>query len=230
MQQLALFDLDNTLLPIDSDVSWANFLVDIKVVNADWYSKRNDYFYAQYCAGTLNIAEFLDFQLAPLAQHPRAQLLTWREQFIQEVIRPNLHPNAKALVQQHQDSGALCAIVTATNAFITGPIAREFGLQHLIATEVETDADGNFTGRPHGLPSFREGKVTRVNQWLAQQGLGLSDFSSSLFYSDSFNDLPLLAAVTDPIAVNPDQRLRAHAISAGWPVLALFDRTATTDD
>lgn len=230
MQQLALFDLDNTLLPIDSDVSWANFLVRLKVVNADWYSKRNDYFYGQYCAGTLDIDEFLDFQLAPLAQHPREQLLTWREQFIREVIRPNLHPNAKALVRQHQNVGALCAIVTATNSFITGPIAREFGIEHLIATEIEVGADGNFTGKPRGLPSFREGKVTRVNQWLALQGLTLSEFSSSLFYSDSFNDLPLLAAVTDPIAVNPDQRLRDHAITAGWQVLELFDRTATTDD
>ncbi len=230
MQQLALFDLDNTLLPIDSDVSWAQFLVDLKVVNADWYSKRNDYFYAQYCAGTLDIYEFLDFQLAPLAQHPRAQLLAWREQFIQKIIRPHLHPKAKALVEQHQANGALCAIVTATNSFITGPIAREFGVEHLIATEVEIAPNGDFTGKPYGLPSFREGKITRVEQWLAQQGMGLNDFSESFFYSDSLNDLPLLARVKTPVAVNPDDRLRRHANEQGWRVMDLFDRTQSTDD
>lgn len=228
--QLTLFDLDNTLLPIDSDVSWAQFLVDLKVVNADWYAKRNDYFYAQYCAGTLDIDEFLTFQLAPLAQHPREQLLAWREQFVRDVIRPHLQPQAKDLVRQHQDSGDLCAIVTATNSFITGPIAREFGIEHLIATEVEIAPDGNFTGRPTGLPSFREGKITRVEQWLAMQGLGFSDFPVSIFYSDSFNDLPLLARVTVPIAVNPDQRLLAHAQQQGWQVLNLFDRLDSTDD
>jgi len=201
--QLTLFDLDNTLLPIDSDVSWAQFLVDLKVVT---------------------------FQLAPLAQHPREQLLAWREQFVRDVIRPNLQPQAKDLVRQHQDSGDLCAIVTATNSFITGPIAREFGIEHLIATEVEIAPDGNFTGRPTGLPSFREGKITRVEQWLAMQGLGLSDFPVSIFYSDSFNDLPLLARVTVPIAVNPDQRLLAHAQQQGWQVLNLFDRLDSTDD
>jgi HAD superfamily hydrolase (TIGR01490 family) len=230
MQQLALFDLDNTLLPIDSDVSWAQFLVDLKVVNADWYAKRNDYFYAQYCAGTLDIYEFLDFQLAPLAQHPRSELLAWREQFVKDVIRPNLHPMAKALVKQHQNTGALCAIVTATNSFITGPIAKEFGVENLIATEIEIAPDGNFTGKPQGLPSFREGKITRVEQWLAQQGVGIDDFSESFFYSDSLNDLPLLARVTHPVAVNPDPRLRQHAKDQGWQVLDLFDRTESTDD
>lgn len=230
MPQLALFDLDNTLLPIDSDVSWAQFLVDLKVVNADWYSKRNDYFYAQYCAGTLDIYEFLEFQLAPLTQHPREQLLTWREQFIRDVIRPNLRSDAKDLVAQHQKSGALCAIVTATNSFITGPIAKEFGVEHLIATEVEIAPDGNFTGKPFGVPSFREGKITRVEQWLALQGLGINDFDSSVFYSDSFNDLPLLARVTEPVAVNPDDRLRRHAQAQGWRILDLFLRTETTED
>jgi len=228
--QLTLFDLDNTLLPIDSDVSWAQFLVDLNVVNADWYAKRNDYFYAQYCAGTLDIDEFLDFQLAPLTQHPREQLLAWREQFIKEVIRPHLRPEAMNLVRQHRDSGDLCAIVTATNSFITAPIAREFGIEHLIATEVEIAADGRFTGKPYGLPSFREGKVTRVEQWLALQGLSLSDFPVSIFYSDSFNDLPLLARVTVPVAVNPDDRLQAHAKAQGWQILHLFDRVESTDD
>jgi HAD superfamily hydrolase (TIGR01490 family) len=230
MQQLALFDLDNTLLPIDSDVAWASFLVGLDVVDARWHAKRNDYFYAQYCAGTLDIHEFLAFQLAPLAQHPRAQLLTWRQQFMEEVIRPHLDDRAHDLVRQHQTAGDLCAIVTATNSFITGPIAREFGVEHLIATEVEIAPDGNFTGRPAGLPSFREGKVTRVEQWLALQGASLSDFPVSFFYSDSFNDLPLLARVSNPVAVNPDDRLRRHAQSLGWPVRDLFPRTNSTDD
>jgi len=230
MQALALFDLDNTLLPIDSDVAWAQFLVDRNVVNAQWYSQRNDYFYAQYCAGTLDIYEFLDFQLAPLAQHPRSQLLAWREEFMRDVIRPQIHPPARELVRQHQQEGALCAIVTATNSFITGPIAREFYVEHLIATEIEIGADGNFTGKPAGLPSFREGKVTRVEQWLALQGLGLTDFSESWFYSDSMNDLPLLARVGSPVAVNPDSRLRAHAQAQGWDILDLFKRTESTGD
>ncbi|MBU3719300.1 MAG: HAD family hydrolase [Burkholderiaceae bacterium] len=230
MQQLALFDLDNTLLPIDSDVSWAQFLVDRKVVNAQWYSQRNDHFYAQYCAGTLDIYEFLEFQLAPLAQHPRQQLLTWREDFMREVVQPAVREEAMSLVKRHQSKGALCAIVTATNSFITGPIARAFGVEHLIATEIEIAPDGNFTGRPSGLPSFREGKVTRVEQWLAMQGLGISDFADSWFYSDSMNDLPLLARVRHPVAVNPDQRLRAHAQGQGWEILDLFDRSNSTDD
>ena len=230
MQQLALFDLDNTLLPIDSDVSWAQFLVDRKVVNAQWYSQRNDHFYAQYCAGTLDIYEFLEFQLAPLAQHPRQQLLTWREDFMREVVQPAVREEAMSLVKRHQSKGALCAIVTATNSFITGPIARAFGVEHLIATEIEIAPDGNFTGRPSGLPSFLEGKVTRVEQWLAMQGLGISDFADSWFYSDSMNDLPLLARVRHPVAVNPDQRLRAHAQGQGWEILDLFDRSNSTDD
>jgi HAD superfamily hydrolase (TIGR01490 family) len=228
--QLALFDLDNTLLPIDSDVSWAKFLIDCKIVDADWYAKRNDYFYAQYCAGTLDIYEFLDFQLAPLARHPRAKLDALRASFLEEVIRPHLLPQAKALVQEHQDKGALCAIVTATNSFITGPIAKEFGIDHLIATEIEINAQGEFTGKPSGLPSFREGKITRVEQWLALMDYGISDFHQSTFYSDSFNDLPLLARVTHPVAVNPDARLLAHATEQNWQVLHLFERTESTDD
>jgi len=230
MRTLALFDLDNTLLPIDSDVSWANFLIQLKVVNADWYAKRNDYFYVEYCKGTLDIYEFLEFQLAPLARFPRAQLLAWREQFVREVIRPHLHPAAQGLVARHQAAGDLCAIVTATNSFITGPIAKAFGVDHLIATEIEVGVDGNFTGKPAGVPSFREGKITRVAQWLALQGLGLEDFDRSYFYSDSFNDLPLLARVTHPVAVNADARLTEHANAQGWDRLDLFERTSTTDD
>ncbi|MEN9758948.1 MAG: hypothetical protein RL676_97 [Pseudomonadota bacterium] len=228
MQTLALFDLDNTLLPIDSDVSWANFLISLNVVDPDWYAKRNDYFYVEYCKGTLDIFEFLDFQLAPLARFPRAQLMAWREQFIETVIRPHLHPAALELVARHQRDGHVCAIVTATNAFITSPIAKEFGIEHLIATEIEVGADGNFTGKPSGVPSFREGKVTRVAQWLALQDRGFENFAASYFYSDSFNDLPLMARVTDPVAVNPDARLEEHARRQGWQCLNLFARPAGT--
>jgi HAD superfamily hydrolase (TIGR01490 family) len=230
MQRLALFDLDNTLLPIDSDVCWARFLIDQNVVNAEWYAKRNDYFYAQYCAGTLDIYEFLDFQLAPLAQHPREKLVQWRSEFLESVIRPHMLPAAHELIKQHQKNGALCAIVTATNSFITGPIAHAFGVEHLIATEIEIAPNGEFTGKPSGLPSFREGKVTRVQQWLAQQGLGLEDFEFSTFYSDSFNDLPLLSRVKHPVAVNPDKRLLEHAKAQQWQVLELFPRVESTDD
>lgn len=219
---LALFDLDHTLLPIDSDVCWAEELVRRGVVDAQWHRQRNDHFFAQYKAGTLDIAEFLAFQLAPLAAHPRKTLEAWRDEFFDREIAPRILPQARALVQRHQDEGALCAIVTATNEFITGPIAKAFGVPHLIATQVETDNSGGFTGRPRGLPSFREGKVTRVLQWLAEQGLGLEDFAASYFYSDSLNDLPLLAKVSHAVAVNPDPRLAEHAQSMGWPVLQLF--------
>jgi HAD superfamily hydrolase (TIGR01490 family) len=219
---LALFDLDHTLLPIDSDVAWAEELVRRGVVDAEWHRQRNDHFFAQYKAGTLNIQEFLAFQLGPLAAHPRKTLEAWRDEFFAREIRPQIHPQARSLVQRHQDEGALCAIVTATNEFITAPIAQAFGVPHLIATQVETNAQGEFTGRPQGLPSFREGKVTRVQQWLAALGLGLESFTSSFFYSDSLNDLPLLAKVSHAIAVNPDPRLAAHAREMGWPVVHLF--------
>ncbi|MFZ9313779.1 MAG: HAD family hydrolase [Burkholderiaceae bacterium] len=219
---LALFDLDHTLLPLDSDVAWAEALVKRGVVDAQWHRHRNDHFFAQYKAGTLNIGEFLEFQLGPLAAHSRATLESWREEFLANDILPQIRPEARSLVKKHQDEGALCAIVTATNEFITAPIAEVFGIPHLIATLVETDARGEFTGRPRGLPSFREGKVTRVQQWLAEMGLGLESFGTSYFYSDSLNDLPLMAQVSHPVAVNPDPRLAAHAEAQGWPVLSLF--------
>ena len=220
--QLALFDLDHTLLPIDSDVSWANELARLGLVDAQWHRRRNDEFYEQYKAGVLDIDAFLAFQLGPLAEHPRHQLEAWRDDFLQRVIFPQVLDTARALVRRHQDEGSLCAVVTATNDFITRPIAQAFGIDQLIATEVETDAKGEFTGRHKGLPSFREGKVTRVAQWLALKGLGLEDFEVSWFYSDSMNDLPLLARVSHPVATNPDERLRAHAKAQGWPILDLF--------
>ena len=220
---LALFDLDHTLIPIDSDVMWAEHLVKLGVVDSAWHSKRNDYFYEQYKQGTLDIDEFLTFQLAPLGAHSRSTLESWRAEFLQTQVMPNLLAAAKDLVAKHQAAGDLVAIVTATNEFITRPIADAFGVEHLIATLVETKPDGEFTGRHAGLPSFREGKIVRVAQWLAEQeDCLLQDFATSTFYSDSLNDLPLLAKVTHPVATNPDPTLLAHAQAQGWPVVRLW--------
>ena len=219
--QLALFDLDHTLLPIDSDVEWARFLVRLGVVDGPSYGQRNEYFAQQYEAGTLDIAEFLDFQLAPLARHPIALLDSWHRQFMHEVIVPAIKPPARELVAKHTARGDLCALVTATNEFVTAPIASALGLPHLLATGIERIGD-RYTGRPAGLPCFREGKITKTQAWLAQSGWNLSDFERSWFYSDSANDLPLLACVTDPVATNPDLRLEQHANKNGWRVLRLF--------
>ena len=223
MTHLALFDLDNTLIPIDSDYEWARFLGRLGVLDADAHQRENDRFYAQYVAGTLDIDEFLRFALAPLAAHPRATLDAWHEQFMQEVIAPHLMPSARRLVDSHLSRGDLCAVVTATNRFVTAPIARAFGIEHLIATDIDEAEDGCFSGAPRGVPSFREGKITRTEQWLAERGLDWSSLSGSTFYSDSANDLPLLERVTEPVATNPDSRLAATARERGWRVLRLFD-------
>lgn len=221
-KRLALFDLDHTLLPVDSDVLWAQQLVELGVVDSSWHSRRNDHFYEQYKQGCLDIDEFLAFQLGPLAQHPVDQLHAWRADFVEQKIRPQIRPAASALVEQHRQQGDLLALVTATNDFVTAPIAHAFGIEHLIATKVERGEDGRYTGRHVGLPSFQAGKVTRVRQWLAGLDADLDSFEQSFFYSDSRNDLPLLARVTHPVAVNPDPTLRAHALAQGWPVLELF--------
>jgi HAD superfamily hydrolase (TIGR01490 family) len=222
---LALFDLDHTLLPIDSDYEWSRFLVRIGVLDGEAYERENDRFYREYQAGTLDIAEFLRFQLAPLAAHPRATLDAWHRRFMAEVIEPRILPAARALVERHRAQGDLLALVTATNAFVTAPIARAFGIEHLVATGIE-DRDGEFTGRPQGTPSFREGKIVRTEEWLASLGHTLGGFGRSWFYSDSRNDIPLLERVTDPIATNPDAVLHQAAIERGWPVVRLFEGTA----
>ena len=217
---LALFDLDNTLLAGDSDYEWAQFLIELGVVERDYYERRNNEFYDSYKAGTLDIFEFLDFQLAPLARHPRATLDQWHREFMTTKILPIVKPKGRALVAEHRAAGHLCAIVTATNAFVTRPIATELGIEHLIATEIEEHAAG-FTGRPRGTPSFREGKITRLDEWLATRSKTLADFATSWFYSDSLNDIPLLERVTRPVAVDPDPQLAATAAERGWPVLSL---------
>jgi HAD superfamily hydrolase (TIGR01490 family) len=217
---LALFDLDNTLLAGDSDYEWTQFLVGKGVLERETFETKNAEFYAQYKAGTLNIHEFLDFQLQSLANNPRANLDAWHAEFMDTCIRPIISPQSRVLVQRHLDAGDLCAIVTATNSFVTGPIAREFGIPHLIGT-IPAQQGGQFTGKPRGTPSFREGKITRVEEWLESMGLWWGSFERSWFYSDSLNDLPLLTRVSDPVAVDPDATLRAHAERAGWTLLNL---------
>ena len=220
---LALFDLDHTLLPIDSDYEWSRFLVRTGVLDGESYERENERFFRRYQAGTLDIAEFLEFQLAPLAAHPREVLDGWHRRYMAEVIEPRILPQARELVERHRSRGDLVALVTATNAFVTAPIARAFGIEHLVATGVEQRADGSFTGRPQGTPSFREGKVVRTDEWLASLGHRFDAFRRTWFYSDSRNDLPLLERVSDPVATNPDEVLHATAIERGWPVVRLFE-------
>lgn len=218
--QLALFDLDHTLLSGDSDYEWTQYLVSKGIVDRTTHEARNAEFYEQYKAGIMDIHEFLDFQLRPLADHTRADLEAWHADFMEAQIRPRLSQKARELVRKHLDAGDICAMVTATNSFVTGPIARELGIPHLIAT-IPAQEDGRFTGKPRGLPSFREGKIARVDAWLESMGLWWNNFQRSWFYSDSHNDLPLLLRVTDPIVVDPDATLRAHAEKAGWPILSI---------
>lgn len=218
--QLALFDLDNTLLSGDSDYEWTQHLVSKGVLDRDNYEKRNDDFYAEYKAGTLDIHAFLDFQLQSLASNSRADLEAWRDEFMSTKIRPMLLQKARDLVKRHQNNGDLCALVTATNSFVTGPICRELNIPHLIAT-IAAQENGQFTGKPRGTPAFREGKIERVGAWLESMGLWWGNFERSWFYSDSLNDLPLMALVSDPVAVDPDNTLRAHAEAAGWTILNL---------
>lgn len=216
--RLALFDLDNTLLAGDSDFEWAQFLIEKGVLDREVYEARNQSFYEQYKAGTLDIHEFLDFQLQPLSRHPRRQLEAWHAEFMRDRILPMIAPGAPALLARHTDATRI--IITATNRFVTAPIARYLGVEHLIATEPE-EKGGEFTGRVLGTPSFREGKVQRLEQWLSARGLGWDDVAESWFYSDSFNDLPLLERVTHPVAVDPDTTLLAYAQARGWPVISL---------
>jgi HAD superfamily hydrolase (TIGR01490 family) len=225
MTQLALFDLDNTLLPFDSDYEWGQFLVRQGVVDGIDYAQKNEQFYADYKLGKLDIDAFLRFALKPLSQHPRAQLQQWHDAFMAEVIVGKLHPAAIALVKRHQDAGDLCCVVTATNSFVTRPIVNAFGITHLVATEpatINNEATQMFTGAVYGIPSFREGKIQRVRDWLASLGHTMDRMEKSYFYSDSLNDLPLLEVVTHPIATNPDPRLRAEAEKRQWPILELF--------
>jgi HAD superfamily hydrolase (TIGR01490 family) len=216
---IALFDLDNTLLNGDSDYLWGCFLAEQGIVDRDYYERENQRFYDQYKMGELDIHEFLRFQLRPLAEHDMATLNRWREQYLEEMIRPILLPRAQALIDEHRGRGDLPVIITATNRFITGPIAEFFGVQQLLATDPEV-VDGRYTGGITGIPCFQDGKVRKLSGWLETNRQTLDN---SWFYSDSHNDLPLLQKVTHPVAVDPDEILRRHAGESGWPVISLRD-------
>jgi HAD superfamily hydrolase (TIGR01490 family) len=223
--QLALFDLDYTLLPCDSDYEWGQFLARIGVVDSEHYAKQNERFYQDYKDGKLDIHAFLRFALKPLSEHSRAQLKDWHDAFMKEVIHGQLRQQALDLVKRHQDAGDLCCVITATNSFVTRPIVESFGIEHLIATEpatIDNDPLANYTGQVKGIPNFREGKVLNLHTWLAAQNLSFDQMPHSYFYSDSMNDLPLLEEVSNPVATNPDERLRNEAHRRDWPILELF--------
>jgi HAD superfamily hydrolase (TIGR01490 family) len=220
---LALFDLDHTLLPLDSDYEWGQFLARTGTVDPIAYAQRNAGFFLQYQAGTLDPVEYLEFALGTLAQFPRRQLDLWHLQFMDEVIHPAILPAARELVQRHQDAGDLAVIITATNRFVTAPIALAFRVENLIAAEPELTGDGEITGKLLGVPTSGAGKVSHLQQWLAAMDKTLHSFERSYFYSDSQNDIPLLSIVTHPIATNPNPRLTAHAKAHGWPILTLFN-------
>ena len=215
---LAIFDLDNTLLRGDSDHVWGEFLIEQGAVDRAHFASENNRYYAAYLAGTLDIHEFLEqHQLRPLAAHDRATLERWRSEFVRTRILPLIAPAARALVEKHRDQGHTLLIITATNRFITAPIAAEFGIAHLIATELE-ERDGRFTGKVSGVPSYREGKVTRLREWL---GVHDQNLNGSWFYSDSHNDLPLLTQVDHPVAVNADPILAEYARQHDWASIEL---------
>jgi len=237
MKRLALFDLDHTLIPTDSDHEWGRFMIKLGLVDATEFARENERFFEDYRNGCLDIHAYLRVALAPLKQHSRDQLDVFHAQFMQEVILPQVLPQAHALVAEHQAQGDLCCLITATNAFVTAPIGRALGIDHLLAIDLKTalhpdDAPtdggegtvrGRYTGEVDGVPSFQAGKITRTEAWLASRGEKLSDFDRSFFYSDSRNDIPLLEKVSDPVATNPDDTLRAHAKAHGWRILELFN-------
>ena len=221
--KLALFDLDHTLLPIDSDYSWGVFTLEIGWTDPLQFKRQNDAFYEHYKAGTLDIHDYVRFATEALRRKGPEAAEAARDRFMRDVIAPELLPPAHELLDGHRSRGDQLVIVTATNEFVTRPIAAAFGVDQLIAVELERGDDSWFTGAIRGVPSVREGKVTRVEQWLAARGLGWADVETT-FYSDSINDLPLLERVNHPVATNPDQRLRAIASQRGWRILELFDK------
>ena len=223
MMKLALFDLDHTLLPIDSDFEWGQFLCRVGAVDAAQFKRRNEEFFAQYQAGTLDPVEYLEFSLGTLASFEPERLAELQQQYMTEVVMPNIRPAARALLQKHLDAGDLVAIVTATNHFVVAPIAEAFGVEHLIAAMPERDAAGRITGKLLGTPTQGEGKIVHTKAWLEKMGHTLDSFESVHFYSDSHNDLPLLSIVSHPIATNPNAKLSEHATAQGWPLIHLFN-------
>jgi HAD superfamily hydrolase (TIGR01490 family) len=223
--RLALFDLDNTLLAGDSDVTWGRFLAEVGAVDAQAYTRANEAFYEQYVAGTLDIREFCRFVFEPLVRHPLPVLERWRREFIEERIRPMIAPGTPALLEEHRRAGHTLLIITATNRFVTQPIAELLRVPHLLATDPEF-RDGRYTGEIAGTPCFQEGKIQRLQEWLREQGEPEERIGEARFYSDSRNDIPLLEAVAEPVAVDADPALEAHAEARGWPRISL--RTPAT--
>lgn len=219
---LCLFDLDHTLLPLDSDHEFGEFLIRIGLADPVAYRRRNDAFYQQYVEGTLRLSEYIQFTTSVWRELDAAQQADLQQRFMTEVIHPAIQPQAVQLVREHEARGDLVAIVTATNEFVTRPIAQAFGVPDLLAVSLAKDAQGRVTGEIDGVPSFREGKITRVEQWLAERGHTLADFERVSFYSDSPNDLPLLDLASDPVATNPSPALEAVARERGWRILRLF--------
>ncbi len=219
-QNLALFDLDNTLLAGDSDYNWSLFLIKQGLLDEKTHHERNEQFYLDYKNGNLDIYKFLAFQLKPLSEHSMADLNALHAKYMDTVIRPMMTKKAQDLVNQHKAQGDLCLVITATNSFVTKPIAQAYGIAHLIGTDPEM-VNGAYTGGVAGVPSFQEGKVTRLKQWLAERGQELADFERSYFYSDSHNDLPLMKLVTHPVAVDADAKLTDYAQQQGWPHISL---------
>ena len=221
--KLALFDLDHTLLPIDSDQSWGDFTIRLGWTDPVHFKQKNDGFYADYVAGCLDIHAYVRFATQAFRECGPELAHAAHQQYMQEVIRPAMREEAIALVEKHRQAGDTLVIVTATNEFVTRPIAQAFGIEHLIAVQLARDASGWFTGDIEGTPSLKEGKVQRLQQWLSAQGLGWADVDT-VFYSDSRNDIPLLERVNHPVATNPDDTLRAVALEKGWPILELFPK------
>ncbi|MGQ3051644.1 MAG: HAD family hydrolase [Roseateles sp.] len=219
---LTLFDLDGTLIPVDSDHAFGAFMVDVGWVDGAVWGARNDEFFAQYNAGTLDLPAYVDFATSAWRSRPLAEAHAMRERFMNEVMKPALRPEAVALVEQHRAAGDLIALVTATNEFVTAPIAAAFGIEHLIAVQLERDPDGHYTGAIQGVPSFREGKIARVQDWLQGLEAQWQGFERVTFYSDSTNDLPLLERVSHPVATNPSPALAQIAAERGWPQFQLF--------
>ena len=220
---LTLFDLDGTLIPTDSDHAFGDFLVRIGWADPEHFKRRNDHFYQQYLQGTLDLDAYIDFATSVWRQRHPQEAQAIRERFMREEMTPSLTPQALELVRRHQAAGDLVAIVTATNEFVTRPIAEAFGVRHLLAVNLHRDEHGRITGRVDGIPTFQAGKIQRVGDWLAGLGLHWDDFERSTFYSDSINDLPLLERVSHPVATNPGPGLERIARERGWPILRLFE-------
>jgi len=216
---LAIFDLDNTLLAGDSDYLWGKFLAEQEIVDAQWYEQENQRFFDAYKDGSLDIFEFLSFSLQPLTKFTLAQLNELHQRYMQTFIEPRITVEARALVNKHRQQNDTLLIITATNRFITAPIAKAFAIDHLLATEPELVGD-KYTGKVTGTPCYREGKVERLHTWLADNN---ESMDNSWFYSDSHNDLPLLNEVTNPVAVNPDDQLRLAAEKNNWPIINLHN-------